>query len=298
VVFPSTGVVSMTLPLKQGTVSEVALIGREGIVGAFAAAASAPSPSNAEVRIAGAASRISAKAFRDATAESVGLRRHVARCNSGLMAQVQQSASCNAAHVVDARLCRWLLEMQDRAGDKLPLTQESFAQLLGVRRTTVTLAASKLQECGAIECRRGYVRIANRALLERYACGCYRHVQRYTNLLAANNRDATPLRKAPAADSLSFRCPATHRLISTVIATDSQTLARTWRDTIVIACPHCGEQHTAKVSDAFIAYVLSEERLRGETGLDSELDSLVERMTTLDGPAAANTNGGTHRHKS
>jgi hypothetical protein len=103
------------------------------------------------------------------------------------------------------------------------------------------------------------------------------------------------VQRTPAAHSFSFRCPETHRLISTVLATDSQALARTWRDTIAIACPHCGQQHTAKVSDAFMDYVLSEERLRGETHLGREPDRLVQRMTTLDAAAPCPANGPSRR---
>jgi hypothetical protein len=128
VVLPHSGLVAMTLPINRGTSMEVALIGREGVMGGFLAAASVPASSNAEVRIPGSASRISAKAFCDAFARSVSLQMHVSRFNNALMAQVQQSALCNAVHVVDARLCRWLLEMQDRSGDKLPLMQKSLAR--------------------------------------------------------------------------------------------------------------------------------------------------------------------------
>jgi CRP-like cAMP-binding protein len=284
VVLPHSGLVAMTLPLNRGTSMEVALIGREGVVGGFLAAASVPASSNAEVRIPGSASRISAKAFCDAFARSVSLQMHVSRFNNALMAQVQQSALCNAVHVVDARLCRWLLEMQDRSGDKLPLMQKSLARLLGVRRTTVTVAISKLRASGVLECRRGRIRISNRATLERYACECYSRVRHRTTEVT-DRGDTSRVKKAPAADSLSFRCPETHRLVFTRIAANADTLARTRRETIVLACPHCGAQHTAKVSDVFIAHVLSGERFRGETGVERESSSLVERMITTDGGA-------------
>jgi CRP-like cAMP-binding protein len=126
VVFPHSGVVALTLPLQQRTNQEAALLGREGLVGAFAAAALAPATSNAEVRIHGMATRISAQAFRDALAASPRMRRLAAYCDSALMAQMQHSALCNAAHSADARLCRWLLEIHDRSSDKLRLTQATL----------------------------------------------------------------------------------------------------------------------------------------------------------------------------
>jgi CRP-like cAMP-binding protein len=189
VVFPHSGVVALTLPLQQRTNQEAALLGREGLVGAFAAAALAPATSNAEVRIHGMATRISAQAFRDALAASPRMRRLAAYCDSALMAQMQHSALCNAAHSADARLCRWLLEIHDRSSDKLRLTQATLARMLGVRRTTVTSAAGKLQALGAVQCGRGYVRVANRALLERYSCGCYSHLRGFVKLLFADPCD-------------------------------------------------------------------------------------------------------------
>lgn len=193
VVFPHSGLVALTLPLQQQrTNREAALLGREGLVGAFAAVASAPASSNAEVRIHGMATRISAEAFRDALAASPRMRRLAAYCESVVIAQIQHSALCNAAHSADARLCRWLLEIHDRSSDKLRLTQGTLAQMLGVRRTTVTSAAGKLQALGAVQCGRGYVRVTNRSLLERYSCACYSHLQGYVNLLYAEASGRKP----------------------------------------------------------------------------------------------------------
>jgi DNA-binding MarR family transcriptional regulator len=103
-----------------------------------------------------------------------------------MLAQAQQTAVCNAAHSVEARLCRWLLEFQDRCnGDKIPFTQSILAQTLGVRRTTVTVTAGRLEAAGLIDTRRGYVHITNRDELERHSCECYRRVRTYVAQLFA-----------------------------------------------------------------------------------------------------------------
>jgi Mn-dependent DtxR family transcriptional regulator len=89
-------------------------------------------------------------------------------------------------HSVEARLSRWLLEIQDRCnGSKIPLTQSILAQIVGVRRTTVTLTAGRLEAAGLIDTRRGYVQITNREELERHSCECYRQVHTYLTQLFA-----------------------------------------------------------------------------------------------------------------
>jgi CRP-like cAMP-binding protein len=98
------------------------------------------------------------------------------------LAQVQETAACNPLHDLEARLARWLLQTLDRADDpKLPLTQDFIAHMLAVRRTTVTLVASKLQQAGLISYRRGRVIVTNRAELEEAACECYATIRRRTD---------------------------------------------------------------------------------------------------------------------
>jgi CRP-like cAMP-binding protein len=180
VIFPHSGLVAMTISLRDGTGAGVILVGRDSMVGGFAAAACAPALGDAEVHIAGQASRISVSAFRNVLDQSPAIRRVAARFDSAMMAQSQQTALCNAAHSVEARICRLLLEVHDRAdSNRVPLTQSTIAQILGVRRTTVTLAAGRLEAAGALACRRGYMQISNREALERRGCECYRHVKRY-----------------------------------------------------------------------------------------------------------------------
>jgi CRP-like cAMP-binding protein len=171
VVFPHSGVVAMSVRLANNARAGALLVGRDSIVGGFAAAALAPAICDAEVHIAGTASRMSAAAFRYLLDQSPSIRRTAARFDAAMLAQAQQTALCNAVHPVDARLCRWLLEVQDRVGDsRVPLTQATLAQLLGVRRTTVTLMAGRLEAAGVVTCRRGAVQIVDGNELQRRSC--------------------------------------------------------------------------------------------------------------------------------
>jgi CRP-like cAMP-binding protein len=186
VVFPHGGLVAMTMPLRNGSGGGAILVWRDGFVGGFGAAATAPAMCDAEVYIGGRAARVSASAFRYVLDQSLVARRLAARHNAALMVQAHQTALCNAAHPVEARIARWLLEVLDRGGDfDVPLTQSTLAQMLGVQRTTVNLAAGRLEAAGVINCRRGYVQIARREQLERHACECYRNVKTYVSRLFA-----------------------------------------------------------------------------------------------------------------
>ena len=202
VVFPHSGLVAMTMSLRDGTGAGVILIGRDGLVGGFAAAAWAPATCDAEVLIAGQASRMSASAFRYVLDQSPGIRSLAARFDSAMMAQSQQTALCNAAHSVEARICRLLLEVHDRGdSNRVPLTQSSLAQTLGVRRTTVTLVAGRLEAAGALTCRRGYVQIMSREELKRRSCECYEHVQRYVARLFASSGERGSINALPKESS-------------------------------------------------------------------------------------------------
>ena len=180
VFFPHSGVVTMTLPLQEGRGVGVAFVGFDGIVGGFAAAAMMPASCDSEVLIAGQAARLSASDFRDALGRSATLRQWTAQFDNALIAQAQRLALCNAAHSVEARICRCLLEVQDRVGgDRVSFTQDALARLLGVRRTTITLVAGRLEMAGALNCRRGFMQIVDRAVIERHCCECYAHARDY-----------------------------------------------------------------------------------------------------------------------
>jgi CRP-like cAMP-binding protein len=184
VVFPHTGLVTLGLTMEDSTIQGIAVAGREAVIGGFAAMADAPALSDAQVHIGGLASRIPAEAFREATEGAAVMRRMATCCEGAIAAQAQQSAICNAVHSVEARISRWLLEIRDRCDtDRLLLTQSDLAAMLGVRRTTVTLVAGRLQNLGAIRCRRGYVYVTNREILERCSCECFRQVKSYVERL-------------------------------------------------------------------------------------------------------------------
>jgi hypothetical protein len=126
------------------------------------------------VQLPGTAVWLSAHGFQHAANQSPAICDLVVRYNDLLFSQVQQSVACNALHSLEARLCRWLLQAHDCVdGDIIPLTQEFLGQMIGVRRTTVTIAARLLQSAGAIHYRRGVIQIIDRPALEGIACECY-----------------------------------------------------------------------------------------------------------------------------
>jgi CRP-like cAMP-binding protein len=193
VVFPHSGLVAMSMPLRDNPGAAAALIGRDGMVGGLAVLAGAPAASDAVVHIGGHASRISAVAFRQVLDQNPPLLRRMARYSHGLVAQSQQNALCHAVHPVEARICRWLLAIQARcAGDKVPLTQSTLAQMLGVRRTTVTLVAGRLEALGVIRCHRGYMQIVDQHELEQHSCECHAMLHGYVGKLLSASAESIP----------------------------------------------------------------------------------------------------------
>jgi CRP-like cAMP-binding protein len=177
--FPHTGMISLLAVMQHGNSVETATVGREGAVGGMSGFGPRHAFTRAVVQVEGTASRITTAKFQDATRKSASLRETIARLNEGLLAQVQQTAACNALHELEERLCRWLLQTQDRAGGNLiTLTHEFLSQMLAVRRTTVTLVARGLQDAGVIKYRRGKIEILDRKKLEKRACECYGVVSR------------------------------------------------------------------------------------------------------------------------
>jgi CRP-like cAMP-binding protein len=177
--FPHSGMVSLVVVMRNGATVETATVGRSGAIGAAAGLGSHCTFGRAVVQLPGVAARMPASQFHAAACESRGIHDLAVRCNDLLITQIQQSVACNALHSLDARLCRWLLQTNDCVdGDMLPLTQEFLGQMLGVRRTTVTIAARLLQDAGLIHYRRGLIRIVQRAKLEELSCECYGVVRR------------------------------------------------------------------------------------------------------------------------
>ncbi|PDT65991.1 Crp/Fnr family transcriptional regulator [Bradyrhizobium ottawaense] len=179
VYFPHSGAIAFMLDMPDGQTVATTLMGREGALASFSVLGPSLSSVTAVTRIAGTASLISAAKFRAAFAQSTAIRNVVQVHARAVLLQLQHVAACNALHRVDGRMARWLLQLHDRVpDDRLPVTQEALAQLLGVRRTTVTLTMSKLREAGAVPSDgRGFVEI-DRARLEKVACDCYALMQR------------------------------------------------------------------------------------------------------------------------
>lgn len=179
VFFPHSGMISLVAVMRQGNSIETATIGREGAVGAMSGLGPRHAFTRAVVQMPGIGSQIATSKFQSIVEQSPAIRDIVVRYNEVLLAQVQQSAACNALHEAEARFCRWLLQSRDRSdSDIVPITQEFLAQMLGVRRTTVTLVAQSLQDDGLLRYRRGRVEILDRAGLEERACECYQVVSR------------------------------------------------------------------------------------------------------------------------
>jgi CRP-like cAMP-binding protein len=172
--FPLTGLIAFVMDMPNGQTVATAVVGNEGAVGVLTSLGPARSAMTAVVRVAGTALQISPVQFQAALERSSALRGVVQTHTRALMAQFQHVAACNALHSVAARLASWLLQVHDRAGgDTLPLTQDTLAELLGVRRPTVTHIVGKLRDAGGIRSnRRGSIEI-DRPRLEAAACECY-----------------------------------------------------------------------------------------------------------------------------
>ncbi|MEH2611827.1 Crp/Fnr family transcriptional regulator [Bradyrhizobium sp. AZCC 1693] len=173
VFLPHNGAISLMIDMANGQTVATATIGREGAISFLSAIGPAPSAMTAIVHVAGTASRIPSFRFRDAFNRSRAIRHALQAHVSAMLTQFQLGTACNALHPVEARMARWLLHLRDRTGhDVLPLTQEVLSQILGVRRTTVTLLMCNLRASGAIRSdRRGEIEI-DRSRLTAVACEC------------------------------------------------------------------------------------------------------------------------------
>ncbi|CAA9513856.1 MAG: cAMP-binding proteins - catabolite gene activator and regulatory subunit of cAMP-dependent protein kinases [uncultured Sphingomonas sp.] len=178
-VFPYSGlVVSLIVELSGGRSVEVASIGKEGAVGGIVSAGTAPAFTHGVVQMSGKAATVPMHVLEVAKQASPHLHNLFGRYADFLLAQVMQSVACNAFHPIEARAARWMLHAQDRVGgDRLELTQEGLAGLLGVQRTTVNAVARELQESGLIAYRRGAIQVCDRPALMRAACECYAAVE-------------------------------------------------------------------------------------------------------------------------
>jgi len=181
--------VTMMVELRGGRSIEVASIGREGAVGGIVSCGHAPAFSSAEVLVSGSALRVPMEALEDAKSRSHFISNLFCRYSDYLLSTVMQSVACNSFHSISERAARWLLQVQGRAGDRIELTQESLAALLGVQRTTVNAVIKDLSSEGLISTSRGTVRVIDRAGLKRRSCECYeRLVDHYAAVIGAGGR--------------------------------------------------------------------------------------------------------------
>jgi CRP-like cAMP-binding protein len=185
VYLPHSGVISLVVKLAEGQTVEVAMVGRDSVFGAAAALDGRISLTDAVVMLPGTASILKVADFRAAADRSGAFRTLLVRHEQALFAQAQQSAACNASHSVEARLSRWLLRARDLCdSESLPLTQEFLAQMIGVQRNAVSIAAHVLQQAGIIQYSRGHIEITNPEALGETSCECYEAVKaQYDRLL-------------------------------------------------------------------------------------------------------------------
>jgi CRP-like cAMP-binding protein len=185
VFFPSTAIVSLLYVMEDGSSAEIAVVGKEGVVGVSLFLGGGSTPSRAVVQSAGHGWRMPAALMKDEFARSLPVMHLMLRYTQALIAQMAQTAACNRHHSLDQQLCRWLLLSLDRlTGPDLVMTQELIANMLGVRREGVTEAALKLQKLGLIRYARGHITVVDRAGLEARTCECYEVVRNeYKRLL-------------------------------------------------------------------------------------------------------------------
>src|SRR5688500_11084662 len=178
VYFPTTAIISLLYTMENGTSAEMGLTGNDGVVGIALFMGGGTMPNRAVVQSAGGALRMKAKVLQDEFAIGGNFQQLLLRYTQALITQISQTAVCNRLHSVEQQLCRWLLLSHDRLqSDELVMTQELIADMLGVRREGVTVAAGRLQDSGAISYVRGHIQILDRQKLESTVCECYRVVK-------------------------------------------------------------------------------------------------------------------------
>jgi CRP-like cAMP-binding protein len=182
--FPTDSIVSLLYVLENGASAEICVVGNDGVIGVSLFMGGETTTSRAIVQSAGSAYRLSGWRLKQEF-ERRGATMHVLlRYTQALITQMAQTAVCNRHHTVDQQLARWLLLSLDRLPDnKLMMTQELIADMLGVRREGVTDAAGKLQKLGVITYSRGTITVLDRPRLESLSCECYSVVKKETDRL-------------------------------------------------------------------------------------------------------------------
>lgn len=178
VYFPTTAIVSLLYTMENGSSAEMGIVGCDGVVGIAVFMGGDTTPNRAVVQSAGDALKLELKHFRRELRRTSELHRLLLLYTQSLLTQMSQTAVCNRLHSVEQQLCRWLLLSHDRLeSNELIMTQELIANMLGVRREGVSVAAHNLQNAGVIRYKRGHITIVDRSGLESRVCECYQVVK-------------------------------------------------------------------------------------------------------------------------
>ncbi|WP_458765301.1 Crp/Fnr family transcriptional regulator [Cupriavidus basilensis] len=189
VYFPTTSIISLLYVMENGASAEIAIVGNEGMVGIALFMGGETTPSRAIVQSAGTAYRLDSATVKAEFNRAGPMQRLLLRYTQALITQMAQTAVCNRHHSIEQQLCRWLLLSMDRLPtNKLKMTQELIANMLGVRRSGVTEAALKLQNAGLIRYHHGHIEVLDRPGLEQRVCECYAVVKRECDRLLPDLR--------------------------------------------------------------------------------------------------------------
>lgn len=183
VYFPYSGVISFLVPLTDGRLVQTGVVGRDGVVGALQALDGKVSPNKIVVQVPGRAAVVQAERLADIVQDSPALRSLILSYEQVFLSEVQQSAACNAIHTVQQRVSRWILRMNDLVGMNVAVTQELLAEMIAVRRTSVSAAAASLQATGIIRYRRGHIQILDIERLRQSSCECYQALEDYRHIV-------------------------------------------------------------------------------------------------------------------
>jgi CRP-like cAMP-binding protein len=187
--FPTDSIVSLLYVLEDGASAEISIVGNEGAIGVALFMGGETTTNRAIVQSAGSAYRLTGKRLKQEFLRHGETHHILLRYTQALLTQMAQTAVCNRHHSVDQQLCRWLLLSLDRlSSDKLIMTQELIANMLGVRREGVTEAAGKLQKLGVIQYKRGQITVLDRPRLEQLSCECYAVVKKESDRLLPRAR--------------------------------------------------------------------------------------------------------------
>jgi CRP-like cAMP-binding protein len=182
--FPTDSIISLLYVMEDGASAEISVVGNEGILGTALFMGGESTPSRAIVQSAGHAYRIAAQKFKEEFARHSEMLTLLLRYTQALLTQMAQTAVCNRHHSIDQQLCRWMLLSLDRLpSNNLVMTQELIANMLGVRRESVTESAGILQKLGIISYQRGHISVLDRKKLEQRSCECYAVVKKETDRL-------------------------------------------------------------------------------------------------------------------